>query len=185
MNDQELNEHLSIIGYSAKWLEYGLLTQDLLSNQIHTFQNTEDKSSEHYRYTAFRNYLAAKDSLTDKEFANYSELALSDQDRVMGGAALIDLFTKNCLSDNQFDKLIAHMKDLGEWTKNTAIRQTFLRKLKQEQLTDELFGECLEQGDAVVQEYLLGIANHEQISALAITGRTRKIRTMAAHYLNR
>ncbi len=185
MNDQELSKYLSMLGYTTKWEEHGLLTRELLLDQISAFHKSEDKHTEHYRYAAFRNYLAAKETLTNPEFDNYIEIALADQDRVMAGAALIDLFTKTHVSDDQFDKLIAHLKELGDWTKNTVTRQSLLRKLKQDKLTDEFFRECLEQGDAMVQEYLITLANTEQLTLLSVQGQTKRVRNMASQYLNR
>lgn len=184
MNDQELKKSLSMLGYTARWLEYGLLTEILLWEQLSTFAKENDKNTEHYRYATFRNYLAAKDFLTDLELDHYMELALSDHDNVMAGAALVDLFTRANLSDDQFDKLITQLKGLGDWTNNTVTRQTLLRKLKQEKLTDTLFRECIEQGDAVVQEYIIPLSNAEQLTALSVEGRTKKIKTMASRFLN-
>jgi len=184
MNHQKLNESLSLLGYTVKWLDYGLLTQELLSEQLHAFRSGDDKNTEHYRYGAFRNYLRTKETLTDVEFANYTQVASSDQNQVMAGAALIDLFTKIRLSDDQFDKLIAHLKALGDWPENMINRHTLLRKLKQQKLTDALFRECFEKGDNVVQEYLVGIADREQLQVLALEGRTKKIRSMALEQLH-
>lgn len=185
MTDPELNKQLLTLGYSSLWLDFGLLTEALLQAQLNLFDKKDDKNTEHYRYAAFRHYLAGKEALTDTEFANYSELALSDSHRVMAGAAFIDLFTKVHLSDKQFDELIARLKELGDWTQHTIMRQTLLRKLQQKQLTDELFAECLDHGDTVVLEYVIGFADPEQLTILASKGKTKKIRNMSLQTLNR
>ncbi len=173
-----------MLGYTSQWLEYGLLTEILLREQLRTFAKAHDKNTDHYRYATFRNYLATKDSLTDLELNRYMELALFDHDNVMAGAALVDLFTKLNLSDDQFNKLTTQLKGLGDWTKNTVTRQTLLRKLKQKELTDTLFRECIAQGDAVVQEYLIPLSNGDQLATLSVQGRTKKIKTMASRFLN-
>lgn len=183
MNNQELSKYLSTLGYTVKWLEYGLLTKNYLLIQTDIYNQGDDKNTEHYRYATFRNYLETKDTLTDLEFDHYIELALCDKALVMAGSALMDLFTKTSLSNHQFDMLITVMKGLGEWANNTILRQTLLRQLKQEVLTDELFRECVEKGDKVVHEYLLGIADPNQLSFLALNGRTKKIKTLATQSL--
>jgi hypothetical protein len=183
MNHQQLSEYLLKLGYTAQWLDYGLLTEEQLLTQVKAYDEGDDKNIEHYRYTTFRNYLAAKDVLTDLEFDHYMQLALSDHDNVMAGAALVDLFTRTHLSDEQFHKLIAGMKSLGDWTTHTTARQILLRKLKQEKLSNELFRECFEKGDNFIQEYLIALSNPEQLEVLSLQGRTKRIRNMARQLL--
>ncbi len=183
MNDQELSDYLSMLGYNMKWLENGLLTKELLSAQVHTFQHAEDKNPEHYRYACFRNYLADKERLTDEELARYIGLAMADEDRAIAGAALVDVF-KTQLTHTQFHTLITQLEALGTWTSTVIARQILLRRLSQEVLTEALFEECFAQGDNVVQEYLIHVANREQLHILASKGRTKRIRSMALERLN-
>lgn len=172
-----------MLGYSTKWLEHGLLTRELLCAQIHTFQHSEDKNPEHYRYACFRNYLTNKETLTDEELARYIGLAITDDDRVMAGAALVDVF-KTQLTQTQFHTAIAQLKTFGTWTSTVIARQTLLRRLNQEVLTEALFEECFAQGDNAVQEYLIHLSNREQLQILASKGRTKRIRHMAQERLN-
>lgn len=183
MNHQKLNESLSLLGYTVKWLDYGLLTPELLSAQIHTFKHAENKNPEHYRYASFRNYLADKEILTDEELTRYIGLAMTDEDRVIAGAALVDVF-KTQLTQTQFHTLIAQLETLGTWTSTVISRQILLRRLKQEVLTEALFEECFAQGDNVVQEYLIHLSNREQLQILASKGRTKRIRSMALEQLH-
>lgn len=183
MNDQELSRYLSKLGYTGQWLECGLLTTEQLLVQINAYDNEQNKHTEHYRYKAFRNYLADKETLSDAEFGNYLNIALSDEDTVMASSALIDLFTKIGLSDTQFNKLVAQMKALGDWTKSTLVRQTLLRRLKHKPLTEELFQECFKNGDNLIQEYLISLANPEQLETLSLKGRVKKTRNMATQVL--
>jgi hypothetical protein len=183
MKDNNLNDQLLKLGYSHKWLEFGLLTMELLHTQIITYEQDADENTEHYRYATFRNFLATKETLTVPEFDNYITLALSDEATTMAGAAMIDLFTKVNLTEVQFEKLVAQMIKLGDWTKDAIARQALLRKLKYQKLTNELFDECFEKGDNAIQEYLLGIANTEQLTRLSIQGRTKRIRNTAIQRL--
>lgn len=185
MRNQALTQQLATLGYTSRWLEYGLLTEALLAAQLSTFHSHEDPHTEHYRYAAFRNYLSEKYTLTDEELDRYMEIAMADKDRTMAGAAMVDLFTKTDLTQAQFQRLVAQMETLGTWTQSVIARQTLLRKLKQEVLTEALFDACFVQGDNVIQEYLIGISNQEQLQMLASEGRTKRIRHMALEQLKR
>lgn len=182
MNDQELHKHLLILGYTAKWLDYGLLTVPQLSEQLSVYGSSGDQHKEHYRYAAFRNYLAGKETLTNEELARYIELAMADEDRTIAGAALVDVF-KMQLTQAQFNRLIAQMEKLGTWTQTVIARQSLLRKLKQEPLSNALFEECFAHGDNFIQEYLIHLSNREQLQTLSSEGRTKRIRNMALEQL--
>lgn len=185
MKDQELTAQLLLLGYTAKWLDYGFLTAAQLAEQAHLFSNSGDQYTEHYRYASFRNYLSGNNTLTDEQFLRYLELAMGDADKLMAGAALVDLFTRTDLTQVQFHQLIAQMEPLGTWTQSVIARQTLLRKLKQEVLTEALFEACFVQGDNVIQEYLIHLSDREQLQKLAAEGRTKRIRNMALEQLKR
>ncbi|WP_156039969.1 hypothetical protein [Aureispira sp. CCB-QB1] len=41
------------LGYSKKWLEYGLLNESILKMQLDEFAKGGDANTEHYRYWTF------------------------------------------------------------------------------------------------------------------------------------
>lgn len=185
MTDKQLKDKLTKIGYTTLWLEYGVLTIDNLIEQEQTFDNSNDQNTEHYRYQTFVYYLSSKNKLSDYEFNNYLKLTFEDSDPVMAGSAAANLFNKVELTALQFDKLCKTIGHFGEWTKKIVTRQILLRKLKTSKLTTDLFKECIVNGDSVIHEYLLEIADINQLKELIIKGKNKKIRNIATEKVNR
>ncbi|MBS1750007.1 MAG: hypothetical protein JST63_08885 [Bacteroidetes bacterium] len=185
MTDKELIDRLSKIGYTKSWLDYDVLTIEYLNEQVKTFDNSNDQNKEHYRMNAFRHYLSLKNNLSDIEFDNYLELIFKDNDALMAGTAMADLFNKVNLTDFQFEKLSKSIRHFGHWTEKVITRQTLLRKLKTNNLTDELFKECIKNGDSVIHEYMLDLADFNQLQELVIFGKNKKIRNIATEKLNK
>ena len=185
MTDKELIDRLSKIGYTKSWLDYGVLTIEYLNEQVQAFENSDDKNTEHYRMNAFRHYLSLKNNLSDTEFDNYLELVFKDNDVLMAGTAAADLFNKVNLTDLQFEKLSKSIRHFGDWTEKVITRQTLLRKLKTNNLTDEFFKECIKNGDSVIHEYILDLADFNQLQELVINGKNKKIRNIATEKLNK
>jgi len=187
ITDKELENKLAKLGYTRLWLDYGVLTIEYLLAQEQEFDNSDsdDKNTEHYRYGAFKNYLSSKSKLSDKEFENYLKLTLADDDTLMASAVAIDLFRRIDLTEDQFRQLCKTLGHFGEWTNKEAIRQTLLRKLRQGKMTTDLFRECVENGDSVVHECVLEIADINQLHALVLKGKNRRIKTLAAKKLQK
>jgi len=185
MTDKELIDRLSKIGYTKSWLDYDVLTIEYLNEQVKTFDNSNDQNKEHYRMNAFRHYLSLKNNLSDIEFDNYLELIFKDNDALMAGTAMADLFNKVNLTDFQFEKLSKSIRHFGHWTEKVITRQTLLRKLKTNNLTDKLFKECIKNGDSVIHEYMLDLADFNQLQELVIFGKNKKIRNIATEKLNK
>jgi hypothetical protein len=156
------------------------LTVDYLVEQEQTFDNSDDYNTEHFRYQTFRRYLNSKDKLSDTEFDNYLRLAFSDNDSLMAGSAAVDLFKMVGLTDFQFEKLCKTIGYFGGWTEKIVIGQTLLRQLKANKLTTELFKECLKNDDIAVHEYILDIADLNQLQELALNSKNKKIRNIAS-----
>ena len=185
MTDKQLKDKLTKIGYTTLWFDYGVLTIDYLVEQEQTFDNSDDQNTEHYRYQTFRQYLSSKKKLSDIEFDNYLELTFADNDPLMAGSASVDLFYKVDLTEQQFQTLCQIIGHFGDWTENIIIRQTLLRKLKTSHLTNDLFKECIINGDSVIQEYILEIADFNQLHELVANGKNKKIRNLATDKINR
>lgn len=50
---------MALLGYSGEWLELGVISEELLARQVAAWSKPEaDPSPEHYRYGAWRAYLA-------------------------------------------------------------------------------------------------------------------------------
>ena len=152
MTDKELKDKLARLGYTTFWLDYGVLTIQYLNEQQEVFKNSDDKNSEHYRYSTFRQYLSSKKQLSDIEFDNYLRLTFADIDSLMAGSATIDLFNMTDLTEQQLQKLCNSIGHFGEWTEKLITRQILLRQLRTNKLTEHLFKECIEKGDSIIHE---------------------------------
>ena len=185
MTDNELPSKLAKIGYSTLWLDYGVLTIDQLIEQVKIFGKSNDHNTEHFRYQTFRHYLSSKRELSDKEFDIYLRLTFTDPDPVMAGSATVDIFDKIDLTNLQFQKLCKTVGHFGEWTEKVVTRQILLRQLRTSKLTDELFKDCIENGDSIIHYFIIDIADINQLQGLVIKGRNNKIRKMALEKLTR
>jgi hypothetical protein len=180
MEDKVVSDNLLLLGYTRHWLCYGVLTVDDLRKQCEVFQTGEDTHSEHYRYGTFRRYLANRKSLSDKELADYLHLVLADDDSIMAGTAAQDLFSLISLTDSQFKYACEKVDALdGEWKTRLLTRQKLLRVLKKNGLSPSLFAECLINGDRIVQEFIIDLADKQQLVELAANGLTKKVRNLA------
>ncbi len=180
MTDKELENKLAKIGYSKFWLDCGVLTISSLSEQEELIDLSEDKNPEHYRYKTLRQFINSKKQLTDEEFENYLKLTLNDPDEILGGSATVDLFNDVDLTDIQFQRLCESVGQFGKWTINIIRRHNLLRKLKSSKLTNELFTECMNSGDNVLHEYLIDIADINQLQDLIKGGLNRRLRNLAS-----
>ena len=185
MTDQELKNKLAKIGYTTLWLDYGVLTIEHLIEQEKVFENSDDQNTEHYRYSTFRQYLSSKNNLSDTEFDNFLRLAFADSDSIMAGSAVVDLFNRTHLTEEQFQNLCNSIGHFGEWTEKIVTRQTLLRQLRTNNLTDDLLKVCIEIGDSVIHEYILDIADTNQLEELTIKGKNKKIKNMASDKLKK
>ncbi len=185
--NDELQAALDILGYSAKWLEYGLLSEAFLRAQVEEFATSGDKNTEHYRYGGFRSVLREHRSLGDDALAQYVELAQIDADIAMAGSALVDLIQWRGLTDEQFEWLSVHPAYDVPFLHKVISRLRLIKKLRSGPLTAALFEECLASGDSVTQRLMLEASSISrcQVGRLQEAGATRAIRNLAAVWLRR
>ncbi len=178
-----MSDNLLILNYSDLWLKFGFLTEEDLNDQIKIFETSDDKSTEHYRYASFEKYLRSQRKFTDNEVDQYLELAAIDEDKVMSGAAGVDLLTLADLTNHQFEKICVALSLFGEWTEKVILRQTLFRKLKKEAFTEELFLECFNKGSGEVHRVLIEYANKSQMELIAEKGASKSVRNIAKEKL--
>lgn len=181
-------KELSKLGYSDLWMKFGFLTETTLKEQINTFETSEDKSTEHYRYASFKKYLYSKKLLTNDEIDNYLHLAKIDEDEMMAEAAIVDMIFFSDLTDNQFEKVCNALTFFGKSTEKVIIRQTLFRRLKktvdnESKITEDIFLECLEKGNRVIHEFLICFADRNQMELIAEKGSSKAIRNIAKQRL--
>ena len=145
----------SDLGYSQKWMDYGLISQSFLFQQLNEFENSDDQNTEHYRYAGFLNWLRNKDELTDKEVENYLELALEDHNEVMAGSAVKELFYSPLLTESQLAYTQNKFKLFGEWTLKHIQELELKKRFRSEELTPELIEACLEYSEVFKSSHFL------------------------------
>ncbi|MNJ91935.1 hypothetical protein D3C87_95900 [compost metagenome] len=187
MTGEQLTAKLEKLGYTHLWLESGVLTEEQLLEQEQLFDRGEDQNTEHYRYATLSLYLQGKEALSTFELEHFLELLENDPNTYMAGSAAIAVFNLVELTDEQFDWFTEKIAVWGDWTRKTVLRQTFLRKLRKEDHSHELINDCIMNGDAFVQNYLLENyrLDQKQLEALSVHGKNKRIRTAAkSHSLN-
>ncbi len=174
------------LGYTEKWLVYGILNESLLQEQLLEFKKGHDTNTEHYRYGTLLNWITVKNCFTEKEIENFIELALADVDKMMAGSAMKALFTCHKLNELQFEKIKQTLPAFGEWTGSLIQREVLWRRLNEEKLTQELFEECILLGDKSLLEWIINNSNNiEYISELSENGSSKRIRNLAKVMLKR
>jgi hypothetical protein len=169
------------LGFSDRWFQLGLLTDEGLCALVSEYEESDDKNSEHYRYRVFRNYLSAHRPLPPETADALYQLGLEDPDQGMGGAMMHDIVgLTECPSG-----VLERASTSGEKHLVKAARQTRLLAELKAGLTVELFVRCLESGDAGVQRELLSKAelSRAQLEQLAAAGSSRAVRNVAAERL--
>ncbi len=134
---------LSKLGYTKKWIRYEFITPEIFEKQLNHFLASEEKVQENYRFTSFVTWLDSKEKISDRELANFVELATEDSNEHMAGSAVKELIESPKITDKQFENLKIQFETFGDWTKKVVLRETLIRRLNNEELTVELFEECL------------------------------------------
>jgi len=79
------------LGFTPEWIDLGVVTEEQIAEAVAAFEQSDDKNPEHYRYKAFRDYLAAHRPLPDEMAAALYDLGDRDPDYSMGGAMMGDI----------------------------------------------------------------------------------------------
>lgn len=175
------------LNYDARWLDYGLLSEEFWQNQYSIYLASDDKNTEHYRYGAFQTVLRNHEVLDEVALNHYIELALADTDRTMGDAALGQLLQWPRLSDEQLRQLSSHPAYNLPFLRKLHQRVFLLRELNANGITDALFQRFLDSQDADIQRVLLLEAGikAEHLKLLQTEGASKAVRNIAKQKLQR
>ena len=180
--EKSLSSCLAMLGYSASWLDWGLLSETTLREQVARYESDQDKHLEHYRCAAFRKILSSRSALTEEEIKRYIALAREDADSAMAQAALVDLLVWSHLTPEQFYRLTQHPDFALPLFQKRALRRRLLADLNASSpVSAPTFLACLASQDTVVQRTLVAHSKltSEQLQSLIEQGATRAIRNMA------
>ena len=116
MAEQTTKFKLSQLNYSAEWLEYGILTEHTLNEQIEEFNLNRDQNTEHYRFKVMQDYIRSKEHIDDHVLGLILDLMQIDVDKSMAASVLIGILKDQSLTNDQFAKVAKTLKTFGEWT---------------------------------------------------------------------
>lgn len=105
-------EKLAILKYNQLWLDYKILTLDILQTQVNEFNNGKDENTEHYRYETFKNYLQTQSSLSEEQISHLFDIIKTDSDNSMASSMAIDILKTKTLTESQFN-LVADLLKLS------------------------------------------------------------------------
>jgi hypothetical protein len=183
--EESIERALIDMKFHIKWLEYNFVDKSFLLNQHEIFTSSDDKSTEHYRYNAFRQVLQNNECLSDRSINNYIELAEMDDDRSMATAALMDLLSWNGLNDEQ-DRRLANIPEFSSQMFQASYRnKTMMKTISRIPISDEIIKDCIQNYPSHVQESLLykeDIQRH-QLEYIYQHGKNKRIRSMAKNML--
>ncbi|MBM3979178.1 MAG: hypothetical protein FJ304_02620 [Planctomycetes bacterium] len=80
-----------VLGFTPAWFALGVVDGSVMDRLTAEWNKGEDNNTEHYRYGAFRTFLAAHRPLTAETAAALYELGAADPDDSMGGAIMADI----------------------------------------------------------------------------------------------
>jgi hypothetical protein len=128
MQDKDLSQKLSLLGYTPEWLETGVLSIAQLDEQILFYNTGEDPNLEHYRYKTLHSYIKSRTQFTDKDLNRVLGLAQQEPDKAMAGSIAIFLLKREGLTEAQFNSVCRMLTQFGEWTEKEITKQKALRK---------------------------------------------------------
>jgi hypothetical protein len=170
---------------NAKWLEYNFIDELSLLDRYKCFSSSGKNSTEHYRYSVFKQILKNNECLSDRSIDNYIELAKIDNDWSMAAAALMDLLRWRGLNDEQYTRLVNSPEFSGQMFQTYHRNKTMIQTISQIPISDEIVKDCIQNYPSNVQEYLLckeGIQRHH-LECMYQHGKKKSIRNMAKNIL--
>ena len=117
MVDTTIHNMLIRLGYSQDWLNSGILTENILTEQYKQLCLGEDDNNEHYRYRTFADYFKSQAFFDNNTLRHILQLLQNDADIIMACSATILLLKNKALTGPQFDTIADFLKEtFGEMT---------------------------------------------------------------------
>jgi hypothetical protein len=168
----------SSLGFTDRWLALGVVTREQIEALGGEFGSSSDKNPEHYRYGAFRDYLAAHRPLPPAVAEALYSLGEADPDRGMGGAMMVDIACLPECPPAVRDRALAS----GERGLVAAARRAVLIADLGHGLTEEMFERCLAAADGAIHRALVSRPEltRRQLARIAEAGANKAVRNLAA-----
>lgn len=99
--------------FHKEWKISGFLTEEICELLLKKWYESDDRNTEHYRYSVFRSVLQAS-ALSEKDFLTYISLCQKELDTVLFASPLIDLIKWPNLSVEQKRYLVEKESNFPE-----------------------------------------------------------------------
>jgi len=109
--------NLNLLQYHKKWIEYDLISEKEIQNQLEQFKNGDDKNAEHYRYRTLIAFIRSQDKFYNLQIDRFIEIVKSDPDQTMAGSAFSELMISGKLHVDQYESAKKEFFKFGKWTK--------------------------------------------------------------------
>lgn len=177
------------LGYTQKWIDYKFLTQKAFKEQVAEYLEGEYESGELLRFDTFMTWIEKKKKFTQVQIDQLLELAKADEDEIMAGTAVRELFSSPLLTEAQFEYMLTVLPTFGDWTEKMIRRVILNRRIEAEAITTELYIESVEyKQDYDDNRLLISIIrkteNVEILKDFEHNGCGKRLRTMAQKRLN-
>ena len=175
---------LEKLGYTKNWVNFGLLDKALFEEQLKDFESEKEQNNSRFRYNTFMKWFRSKKAISDRELDHFLVLTKEDEDKEMAGKAITQLFTSALISEDQFMILKYKLPELGKWTKKLITREVLKRQLLTEEITEELYTQCLDYKNEFSDNRLLVLLidvtdNIEILSNFETNSCGKRMRTLA------
>jgi hypothetical protein len=80
-----------ILEFNDNWIEAGVINEDIFLSLKEEYLKGEDKFSEHYRWGAFKRFLASNHNINTETFHKLYNLGRNDLNYSMGRAMIFDV----------------------------------------------------------------------------------------------
>ena len=172
---------LERLGYTMKWIDSGILTPEVLSEQVNSASENTDSKFEHERLGVLRKWISERIERSDIQIEAFIEIAQSDPDKNMSGSALMEMLDNGNLTSLQFERIASILPQFGGWTTKRIDRAKIKRENSTIEIEDRIFEKCLSMKDASVYRWLIEHPKitHGQLKKLSELADSKAIRNRA------
>jgi hypothetical protein len=181
-NNMSIESALQRLGYTQEWLEFGVISKELVLQQYQAIQTAEDTNAEHYRWGGFLTYLRSKEALTDEEVDHIFQLSDHGPDKMnLRINRILAVINSGLLTHEQYCRLSRYPEISEPPIVKIYTRVKLFRAIEEFGLTEDLFEQVKNSTDAGVHWGILERSDltYEQLVWLSERGGNKKIRNIA------
>ena len=171
------------LDYNQEWARLGALTHTLAKAQLIAFQKPHaDRSTEHYRISALRQFMEAKDALNEEEFESLMKVAASELTKGLHEHVYHVLCGFRGLSDSQFEQA-ANMYSSKSFDK-LKLRRKLQRRIGSDWNSSDVDA-AISSGDTQLQAWLVhsGFLTQQHAHTLLESGGSKAVRNLAKVFI--